>query len=262
MKEGNIILKPNQFVKMRWHPKNISHYTSKGYKYSKTGEEFLVKVEDLPLQSHAVVIVICDYCGEEYSYKYQNYNNQCSKHLGDACPKCKYKKCQKSIQEKYGVDCVLQLLEIKNQIRQTLQSKYGVSHYSKTKEYKKKCKETYLSHLQEGKIQAPVSSQQIAIYKLLNQIYNNGELNYPCGRCLLDCMVIVNGIKIDVEYDGIFWHQGKEDYDRRRNYFVIGQGYKVLRIKGKHKIPEEDLLKSSINKLIEENLVFLEIQIE
>ena len=247
---------------MRWHPRNISYYIALGYQYTKTGEEFLVKVEDLPLQSHATVIVICDYCGEEYTYKYQNYNNKCSKHLGDACSKCKYIKSLKSVQEKYGVDCVFQQPETKAKIQETLQKKYGVTHYSKTEEYRQKCKNTYLAHLQEGVIQAPSSSQQFAIFQMLNQLYGNGELNYPCGRCLLDCMVEVDGIKIDVEYDGIFWHQGKEDYDRRRNYFVINQGYKVLRIKGKHKVPSQNALQSAINKLVYEDLNFLEIQIE
>ena len=103
------MLKPNQWVTMRWHPKNIPHYTALGYQYTKTGDEFLVRVEDLPLQSHVTVTVICDYCGEEYTYKYQNYNNKCSQHLGDACPKCKYIKNRKSVQERYGVDCVLKL---------------------------------------------------------------------------------------------------------------------------------------------------------
>lgn len=59
---------------MRWHPKNIPHYTALGYQYTKTGDEFLVRAEDLPLQSHATITVICDYCGDEYTYKYQNYN--------------------------------------------------------------------------------------------------------------------------------------------------------------------------------------------
>lgn len=256
------MLKPNQWVTMRWHPKNIPHYTALGYQYTKTGDEFLVRVEDLPLQSHVTVTVICDYCGEEYTYKYQNYNNKCSQHLGDACPKCKYIKNRKSVQERYGVDCVLQRPEIKAKIQNTLQKKYGVTHYSKTKEYRQKCRDTYLAHLQDGSIQAPSSSQQVAIYEMLNQLYGNGELNYPCGRCLLDCMVEVDGIKIDVEYDGIFWHQGKEDYDRRRNYFVINQGYKVLRIKGKHKVPDQAILQSSIDTLVHEDLKFLEIQIE
>ena len=75
-------------------------------------------------------------------------------------------------------------------------------------------------------------------------------------------MIIVNGIKIDVEYDGIFWHKDKEDYDRRRNYFVISNGYKILRIKAKHKIPSEQELKYYINKLVNTNKKIIEIKIE
>lgn len=256
------MLKQNQLVEMHWHPKNIQYYIDKGYVYTKTKEKFMVKVEDLPLQSHVPVVVICDYCGEEYTYKYQNYNNQCSKHLGDACPKCKYKKLKNSVKEKYGVNTVFELEQIKNKAKCTFINKYGVTHYSKTDEYKSKTKNTYLSHIKDGSIKAPVSSQQIQIHQILKDIFGNSELNYPCGRCLLDCMVIVNGCKVDVEYDGLFWHQGKEEYDRKRNYYVISNGYKVLRIKGKHKIPTKQQIKNFVEELVNSETQFKEIQIE
>ena len=59
-----------------------------------------------------------------------------------------------------------------------------------------------------------------------------------------------------------FWHDGKEDYDRRRNYFVISNGYKVLRIKAKHKIPSKSKLKYYVDKLANTDEDFIEIKIE
>ena len=94
------LLKPNQLIEVHWHPNNISYYTNLGYIYTKVGKSFMVKIEDLPKQSHTIVTVMCDYCGAEYSYKYQNYNNKCSAELGDACPNCKYKKLTKSVRKK------------------------------------------------------------------------------------------------------------------------------------------------------------------
>lgn len=216
----------------------------------------------MPPQSHANVIVICDFCGEEYVYKYQNYSNRCSPELGDACPKCKYKKMEQSIKIKYGVDCVFQSEEVKDKIRKTNKEKYGVEYYSQTKECKMKVANTYLNHVKDNSIHVPTSSQQLEIFKMLKENYKTVELNYPCGRCFLDCMVEINNIKIDVEYDGIFWHTGKEDYDRRRNYYVISQGYKILRIKGKHKVPNLEILKEAIDKLLKQENNFLEIYIE
>ena len=198
------MLKPNQLVAMHWHPKNIKYYTKLGYVYTKTGEPFMVKAEDLPKQSHVSVKVLCDYCGAEYSYKYQNYNNKCSAELGDACPKCKYVKMSRSVKKRCNVDSVFQMEETKQKSKKSLLKKYGVEYYSQSDECKKKVKETYLSHLKDGSISASTSLPQIALNDLLKEIYGNSELNYPCGRCLLDSMVIVNGVKIDVEYDGIF----------------------------------------------------------
>lgn len=61
----------------------------------------------------------------------------------------------------------------------------------------------------------------------------------------------IEGIKIDVEYDGMFWHQDKQR-DIRRNNFVQSQGYKVLRIKGAKKdpIPTFEQIDEQIDKLL------------
>ena len=214
------------------------------------------------MQSHAIVVIICDFCGEEYEYKYQNYNNRCSPELGDACPKCKHKKMERSVEKKYGVNCVFQSPMIKQKIRNTMKQKYGVEYYSQTQECKNKVANSYLKHVEENIVQVPTSSQQIAIFELLKEYYEEVELNYPCGRCFLDCMVKIKDVKIDVEYDGIFWHTGKEDIDRRRNYYVISKGYKVLRIKGKHKIPSLSTLTNAINHLLNTEEKFMEIIIE
>ena len=143
-----------------------------------------------------------------------------------------------------------------------MKKKYGVEYYSQTKECKHKISETYLKHVKDHTVQVPTSSQQIKIYEILKNYYGEAELNYPCGRCFLDCMIQIDDIKIDVEYDGIFRHKGKENEDRKRNYYVISQGYKVLRIKGKHKIPDLNTLLDGINKLLNSEKNFIEIYIE
>lgn len=70
----------------------------------------------------------------------------------------------------------------------------------------------------------------------------------------MNCMVNINDSKIDVEYDGWYYHKDKQDYDNRRDIFVQSNGYKVLRIKGNYQIPTEEQLQEAINYLVKGNL--------
>ncbi len=64
-------------VKLKWHPSNKTHYVEKGYIYTKMGDEFEVKVEDLTKGSKVKVKVKCDYkeCSDPYlkPIKWQDY---------------------------------------------------------------------------------------------------------------------------------------------------------------------------------------------
>lgn len=66
-------------------------------------------------------------------------------------------------------------------------------------------------------------------------------------------MIEVDDCKIDVEYDGIIYHKDKVEKDKIRNDFMISQGYKILRIQGNGKVPNEDQLKHLIENLISSN---------
>lgn len=48
------MLKENQFVTVKWNPYSQKYYQSKGYVFTKRGDEFQVKIEDLQEGSHAV----------------------------------------------------------------------------------------------------------------------------------------------------------------------------------------------------------------
>lgn len=56
----------NKTIKVRWHSKNKKHYESRGYVYTKWGNEFEVKLEDLSNGSGFEVSVLCDYCKKKY----------------------------------------------------------------------------------------------------------------------------------------------------------------------------------------------------
>lgn len=98
-----------------------------------------------------------------------------------------------------------------------------------------------------------ISKPQQEVFNMLKEMYPNCEQEVPCGRYSLDCVVYFDNYKIDVEYDGLFWHQDKYR-DIKRDNFVKKNGYKVLRIKGcKHDtLPSKDQLAYHINKLLGE----------
>lgn len=109
----------------------------------------------------------------------------------------------------------------------------------------------------------PTSSQQNKIYEMLKEHYKEYEIkiNYPLSTLALDVFLNIDNIKIDIEYDGEHWHLD-EAKDRRRDEYVKSQGIKVLRIKGKHKIPTLEQIEEKIDFLINTDCCYTYIKIE
>ena len=201
-------------------------------------------------------------------------------------------KIRQIVKERYDVDCITFLPEITQKIKETNLAKYGYSTALLLPENREKCllalkeestiekrKQTNLAKygyefpLSNAKIREKIaasyykygriatSSQQKKVYDMLKTFCSSCELNYPCGNYSLDCAIFTNTIKIDVEYDGAYWHKDK-DKDARRDEYVRSAGYRILRIKGGHKIPTIEELKDIIEKLINGNEHFIEIDVE
>jgi len=60
-------------AKVKWGNKTKKHYESKGYVFTKRGNEFEAKIEDLTLGAHVLIKVKCDECGELLNIAWQNY---------------------------------------------------------------------------------------------------------------------------------------------------------------------------------------------
>ena len=85
----------SDWVKIKWHYMTKEHYESKGYPFTKYGDEFLVRVRDLTKGSNVLVDVKCD-CEEcENPYlkpmTYNNYNNYIHEDGKYYCRKCAIK---------------------------------------------------------------------------------------------------------------------------------------------------------------------------
>ena len=170
-----------------------------------------------------------------------------------------------TLQRKYGCDVSTQNEDIKEKVRLTSLNRYG-GYYVQTDEFKERFKNTSLEHWgTEHPMQNPViknkaiqtlykngtcktSTQQLYIYNLLKDNNYNIELNYPISNVNLDVAIFINNIKIDLEYDGWYWHDLNKD--RRRDEFLKSEGWKILRIKSGNLLPTLGQLKETINYLV------------
>lgn len=271
-------------VKIKVNCKNIRWYEEKGYEipryYSKKhkrnlvrrGTEIEVYVKDLTLGSHVKVEVSCDYCNCRKVVRYRDYIKNHDEELGDCCIKCRTIKIENTMMNIYGVSNGCELPWTLEKTKETNKKRYGTEWGMQSDIVRNKSKQTMLDKygverpLQVEAILAkmistrhknlsnPTSKPQLNLYNLLKSKYINTALEVPCGRYSLDCVVELNDCKIDIEYDGWFWHQDKER-DNRRDGYVKSQGYKVLRIEGNKKddLPNIELIDIHIKKLLSGN---------
>lgn len=268
---------PNQNFEVKWHYTNKDYYESKGYVFTKFGDSFVVSGEDLNPNSHDKILVKCDVCGIKTMLKEKRtYDAGHDDLFGDTCRKCNREKAKITNMSRFGVEWALQTNKSKEKQKSTCLKKYGVEYISQHKGFrenvKNSCLERYgvenVSQLEETRLKVaqsfyehgtcPTSKQQYAIFQMLKEEYVNCELNFPCGRCSLDCMIDVEGIKIDIEYDGAYWHQDAQK-DRRRDYYVSSQGYKILRILGENDVPSKEEIQQAIHILLTTNKNFIKI---
>ena len=295
----------NEIIPMTWHPMNRKPYEEKGYVFTGFKTIFYPKVVDVvDCSSGAKIPVQCDYCGMIYYPTVRNYEKVHNRGEKDCCVSCKGKKIKKTVQERYGVNNVVYLETVREQMKETCMKRYGTesplendSIYQKTKESvyvhygvdncskvpevvrKREAtmreKYGYNYPLQNEEIlkrsretlykngSCPTSKKQIDLSKMLKEMYGNCELNYPCDKISLDCMLTIKGIKFDVEYDGWYWHKDKQNEDKRRDYFVESKGYKVLRIIAKKDIlPTKEQIEKEIKFLLTTNKKFSKIVLE
>ena len=83
----------NQFVKVKWMPQTRKWYETQGFVFTNYGDEFLVKIPNLPKGSNAFIEAICDFCGKPNKIKYRAYNKSKNVKFGDyKCLDCYVKR--------------------------------------------------------------------------------------------------------------------------------------------------------------------------
>lgn len=302
------MLLKDELVEIGWCSNNKNKYVARGYLYTKMGDKFLAKIEDvMELSKDTKIPVRCDFCGEIYYPTARNYMKRMKYDAVDCCVACKGLKIKNTCQQKYGVDNVMQVKEVKDKFVDTCLDRYGVEFPLQNKNIYEKTQnslnarygiENGVADLRTvGEIQDRINStnmeryngkspfcskeirrkirvkffengtcatsqKQIDLCNTLKNIYGDCALNYPCGLVSLDCFITVDGVKIDIEYDGWYWHKDTTEKDKRRDYFVKKEGYKILRFLAyKDRLPTIDEIVTSVNTLTTTNKDFIKIEL-
>lgn len=195
------------------------------------------------------------------------------------------RKAQEMSMAKYGVKNVFELPETQERIRQTNAAKYGEGNIAHTPEIAERIRATnferygvpyttqvpeVIAKMRESLYQngsVPSSKAEITMCALLHEMYGdvNCKDNYPVDRLNMDCLVDVDGVLIDFEYDGLYWHKDREDYDRRRNYYLIDKGYRIVRVKANKKddMPSKQQIQDAVDYLVKGNhhITFIDMNI-
>lgn len=159
-------------------------------------------------------------------------------------------KIRKTNEEKYGVKYISQVPEICEKIKTTNIERYGVPYTTQVPEVIRKMRESLYKN---GNV--PTSKNEKMLCDLLKKMYGEDNCfeNFALDRINFDCLLIVGENKIDIEYDGWYWHKNNQEHDKRRNYYVLKQGYKVLRFRANNDIPTENQIKEAIDYLVKDN---------
>lgn len=253
----------------------------------------IIPAEELSKGARKQVQVECDFCGAKRVMECKSYYRNIDKHNGKyACRNCcnhnpalieernkkmvqtnldkrgvPYTMQDPSVQEKskatnlikYGVENWIQNPDNLQYLKECMFKKYGVYNIMELEEFSKKIGETKYMHNSQK-----VSTQQLEIYNIINDHFESDEctLNKNEGSCSLDISLIVNGISVNIEVDGYYWHcttRDKKLQDRRRDEVNKSKGYKILRIVFDHKLPSEEEILQAINELVNSDKKFKRI---
>jgi hypothetical protein len=202
-------------------------------------------------------------CYQFYINKYQTENNfpdEIKPAKTGICPDCG--KPTASVKSKWCIDCYRHNHHtIAPDIVDEMQKKLKVIHSNP--EYIEKVskihKQYSLDHpekaenqrqymLRGGAIKALVgntncSKPQVEFFNLVKVIKPDAVLNYPIYdiNVLLD--IAVPSLKIDLEYDGSYWHQD-DKFDSERDDKIKSKGWKIYRFRDR--IPTEEEIRNII----------------
>lgn len=148
--------------------------------------------------------------------------------------------------------------DTRDKMKATCKERYGVEYPLQSKDIRNKA---WVSMIESGN--TPTSKPEREVCELLIDIYGDANCapSKPFDYYVLDCELIVDGSKIDVEYDG-WTHRNIDEVikkDKIRDGYMKHNGYKILRISGNYNVPTKEQIKEAVDYLVKGNHSHTEI---
>lgn len=159
--------------------------------------------------------------------------------------------------ERYGAKNVFELDEFQKKVVETNMEKYNVPYAIMNEDIRAKQIDSMINNHNNR-----TSKQEQRCYNIIRNNYNDCLSSVRCGKYTLDCVLNYQGVLINIEYDGWYWHQHMQEYDNERNIYVAKNGYKIIRILSEGKMPTVAQLQNAIDDIVINNkdIVYIDIR--
>ena len=105
----------NQKATVKWDKRTKDWYIDKGYIFTKTGDNFIVDVQDLSKGSKQKIKVLCDYCNKIITVEWSDYYRYSLNNTKYACKCCRQRKTSDNNLEKRRQHLYKQSLKVCNE---------------------------------------------------------------------------------------------------------------------------------------------------
>lgn len=157
-------------------------------------------------------------------------------------------KVKQTCMNKYGVSCSFNLEKVRDACKKYWKDLYDVEYPMQSDDYW--INVFYKKIIENGNNKVWTSKPQIEVFNMLQDKGYDVILNYVESKLILDIALFINDMKIDIEYDGWYWHQNKQK-DRARDEVLKKLGWRIFRIRSGSKIPDVEDLDNGIKYLLE-----------
>lgn len=245
------MLVPGQLIEVKINKKNLRHYINLGYNVQ-YNDIIVVPPEHLTSGAHIIVNVKCDICGKIVQKKYKDYLKTHT-YDTDSCKECYSEKIKMACLNKYGVENVFQLDEVKQKTKNTFMSTYGCDHPMHNDEIKQRLQETNLDKYGTAWcLQAPEVKEKIKKTILLK---------YGVSTLLQNSDIMGKIIKTNLQKYGVkYTIQSKETREKSKKTLLRKYGVESpMQSKEIKKKAMETMCKNGNEKVSRQQILLYEI---
>jgi hypothetical protein len=194
----------NKKITVKWHGSNMKWYISKGYHFTKCGDNFEINVYDLPIKTNTKVEIQCDGCGDIKTWHFSDYTRYVRED-----GKCYCKNCAMKL---YGGENLSKSLLKNNNSFELWCIENNRLDYLNNWDYDlNKCKPTEIcySSMKRYWFKCPRGIHKSDL-RLINYITNNKNHKYKCKVCNSFAQWCVDNV--DKDFFEKYW-----DYEKNKN---------------------------------------------